>query len=135
MTPQMSIELKVPARVQYGHLHHTFLPGQCCARESINVANNNAVATAIKSLGDCIPKTQFTFMPAFVSHKQILYSVSMTANNHSTEQVLLSWAFFFNVQGSDPGYLTPEVIERFKVIRVWGHDEESWRTGKNRDLS
>jgi len=29
--------------------------------------------------------------------------------------VLLCWAFFFNVQGSDPGYLTPETIERFKA--------------------
>ena len=63
-------------------------------------------------------------MQGFISRKRIAYFVSMTANDHPSKQVLLSWAFFFNVQGSDPGYLSKEVIERFKVIRFWGRDEE-----------
>ena len=44
-------------------------------------------------------------------------------SDHSLKQMLVSWAFFFNIQASDPGYLTPEVIRSFKVSRGFKH----WR--------
>ena len=32
---QMPIELKIFAQTQFGHVHHTFFPGECCMTESM----------------------------------------------------------------------------------------------------